>query len=58
MYSTVSARIGISWCAQYCVNKDRSLSVYSAVPIRIWISWSLQYCVSMDRDILVCTVMC
>ena len=27
MYSTVSIRIGISWCVQYCVNKDRDLLV-------------------------------
>ena len=31
MYSNVLIRIGISWCAQYCVNKDRSLGVYSTV---------------------------
>ena len=39
MYSTVSVRIGISWCVQYCVNKDRDLLVYS------------KYCVSKDRDL-------
>ena len=26
-YSTVSVRIGISWCVQYCVSKDRDLLV-------------------------------
>ena len=25
MYSTVSIRRGISWCVQYCVNKDRDV---------------------------------
>ena len=63
MYSTVSVRIGISWCVQYCVSKDRdllvcTLSVYSTVSVRIGISWCVQYCVSKDRDLLVCTVLC
>ena len=31
MYSTVPLRIGISWCVQYCVNKDRDLSVCLSV---------------------------
>ena len=57
MYSTGSIRIGISWCVQYCVSKDRDLLVYSTVSVRIGISW-LQYCVSKDRDLLVCTVLC
>ena len=35
MYSTVSVRIGISWCVQYCVSKDRDLLVDSTVSIRI-----------------------
>ena len=58
MYSTVSIRIGISWCVQYCVNKDRDLLVYSTVSVRIGISWCVQYCVNKDRDLLVCTVLC
>ena len=28
MYSTVAVRIGISWCVQYCVSKDRDLQFY------------------------------
>ena len=28
MYSTVSVRIGISWCVQYCVSKYRDLLLY------------------------------
>ena len=48
MYSTVPVRIGISWCVQYCVNKDRDLLVCTVL-----------YCVySKDRDLLVCTVLC
>ena len=35
MYSTVSIRIGISWCVQYCVNKDRDLLVCSTVSVSI-----------------------
>ena len=58
MYSTVSVRIGISSCVQYCVSKDRDILVYSTVSVRIGISWCVQYCVSKDRDILVCTVLC
>ena len=58
MYSTMSVRIGISWCVQYYVSKDRDLLVYSTVSIRIGISWCAQYCVSTDRDILMCTVLC
>ena len=72
MYSTVSVRIGISWCVQYCVSKDRdllvctvlcqqgqgSLGVYSTVSVRIGITWCVQYCVSKDRDHFVCTVLC
>ena len=58
MYITVSIRIGVSWCAQYCVSKDRDLLVYSTVSIRIGISWCAQYCVSKDRHLLVCTVLC
>ena len=58
MYSTVSVRIGTSWCVQYCVSKDRDLLVYSNVPIRIGTSWCVQYCASKDRDLLVCTVLC
>ena len=55
MYSTVSVRIGISWCVQYCVSKDRELAirVYSTVPVRIEIYWCVQYCVNKDRDLLV-----
>ena len=61
MYSTVSVRIGISWCVQYCVSKDRDLLVYSTVSVRIGstvsvrigISGCVQYCVSKDRDLLV-----
>ena len=51
MYSTVSVRIGISWCVG-------SLGVYSTVSVRIGISWCVQYGVSKDRDLLVCTVLC
>ena len=46
MYSTVSVRIGISWCVQYCVSKDRDLLVCTV------------YCVSKDGGLLVCTVLC
>ena len=58
MYSTVSVRIGISWCVQYCVSKDRDLLVCTVLSVRIGISWCVQYCVSKDRDLLVCTVLC
>ena len=58
MYSTVPVRIGISWCVQYCVSKDRGLLVYSTVSVRIGISWCVQYCVSKNRDLLLCTVLC
>ena len=54
MYSTVSVRIGISWCVQYCGSKDRDLLVCtvlshrdllvcSTVTVRIGISWCVQY---------------
>ena len=59
MHSTVSLRIGISWCVQYCVNKDRDLlGCTVTVSIRRGISWCVQYCVNKDRDFLVCTVLC
>ena len=58
MYSTVSVRIAISWCVQYCVSKDRDLLVCTVLSVRIGISWYVQYCVSKDRDLLVCTVLC
>ena len=58
MYSTVSIRIGISWCVQDCVSKDLDLLVYRPVSVRIGISWCVQYCVNKDRDLLVCTVLC
>ena len=28
MYSTVSVRIGISWCVQYCVSKNRIVLLF------------------------------
>ena len=31
MYSTVTVRIGISWCGQYCVIKDRNLLFHCPV---------------------------
>ena len=71
MYTTVSVRIGISWCVQYCVSKDRiswcvqycvskdsDLLVCRVLSVRIGISWCVQYCVSKDRDLLVCRVLC
>ena len=54
MYSTVSIRMGISWCVQYSV-KDRDLLVCT-VSIRRGISWCVQYCANKDRDFLVCAV--
>ena len=51
MYRTVSIRIGISWCVQYCVSKVCTVGQYRD-------SWCVQYCVSKDRDLLVCTVLC
>ena len=31
MYSNVLIRIGISWCAQYCVNKDMDLLEFTVL---------------------------
>ena len=57
MYSTVSIRIGISWCVPYCVSKDRDLLVYSTVSIRIG-SVGVYSTVSIRIGISWCTVLC
>ena len=43
----IGIRIGISWCVQYCVNKDRDLLVWTVLCARIGI-----YCATVSTAFL------